>query len=170
MKETALHLLVCAIALGLLFASSIPSTCGQSQALNGQIEGTILDQNNAALPNVVITVTNIETGAIRTLTTDETGVYRFPLLPLGTYRITAEAANFKKLVREGVTLTTGQTATVDLNLTAGEVQEVITVSSDTSVTDAGKTDVGRVMNTREVQNLPLISRNPLNFGLLQANV
>ena len=104
------------------------------------------------------------------MTTDESGVYRFPLLPLGTYRITAEAANFKKLVREGITLTTGQTATVDLNLAAGEVQEVVTVSADTSVADAGKTDLGRVMNTREVQNLPLISRNPYNFALLQANV
>ncbi len=91
-------------------------------------------------------------------------------MPLGTYRITAEAANFKKLVREGVTLTTGQTATVDLTLPAGEVREVVTVSSDTSIADAGKTDLGRVMNTREVQNLPLVSRNPYNFALLQANV
>ena len=90
------------------------------------------------MPNAVITVTNIETGATRTMTTDESGVYRFPLLPLGTYRITAEAANFKKLVREGVTLTTGQTATLDLYLPAGEVQEVVIVSSDTAVADAAK--------------------------------
>ena len=172
MKENPLQLqlLICSIVLGLLIASSTPVAFAQSQALNGQIEGTVSDQNNAAVPNVLITVTNLETGATRTATTDESGVYRFPLLSLGTYRITAEAPNFKKLVREGITLTTGQTATVDLNLPAGEVQEVITVSSDTSVTDAGKTDVGRVMNTREVQNLPLISRNPLNFGLLQANI
>ena len=170
MKETALQLLICAFALSLLFASSMSSTFAQSQALNGQIEGTVSDQNNAAVPNVIITTTNIETGATRTVTTDESGVYRFPLLPLGTYRITAEAVNFKKLVREGITLTTGQTATADLDFEAGDLQEVVTVSADTSVTDAGKTDVGRVMNTREVQNLPLISRNPYNFGLLQANV
>ncbi|MCA1626239.1 MAG: TonB-dependent receptor, partial [Acidobacteria bacterium] len=135
-----------------------------------QIEGTVSDENNAAVPNAVITVTNIETGANRTAPTDESGVYRFPLLPLGTYCITAEAINFKKLVREGVILTTGQIATVDFNLPAGEVQEIVTVSSDTSIADAGKTDVGRVMNTREVQNLPLVPRNPYNFGLLQANV
>ena len=67
-------------------------------------------------------------------------------------------------------MTTGQTATVDLYLPAGEVQEVVTVSSDTSVADAGKIDLGRVMNSREVQNLPLVSRNPYNFALLQANV
>ncbi len=104
------------------------------------------------------------------MTTDESGVYRFPLLPLGTYRIIAEAPNFKKIVREGVTLTTGQTATIDVILQAGEIGEIVTVSGDTSVGDAGKTDLGRVMNKREVQNIPLINRNPLNFGILQANV
>ena len=170
MKETTLHLLICAFVVGFLLVISMSSAFAQSQALNGQIEGTVLDQTGAAVPNAAITITNIETGATRTLTTDDSGVYRFPLLPLGTYRLTAEAANFKKLVREGITLATGQTATVDLSLPAGEVREVITVSSDSSVADAGKTDVGRVMNTREVQNLPLISRNPLNFGILQANV
>jgi len=168
MKGTAFHLFAISVVCFLLAASEL--AVAQSQALNGQIEGTVSDQTNAAVPNAAITVTNIETGATRTMTTDESGVYRFPLLPLGTYRITAEAANFKKLVREGVTLTTGQTATLDLYLPAGEVQEVVIVSSDTSVADAGKTDVGRVMNTREVRNLPLISRNPSNFALLQANV
>ena len=86
-----------------------------------------------------------------------------------TYHIAVEAANFKKLVREGVILATGQTATADFNLEAGDVKEIVTFSSDTSVADAGKTDLGRVMNVREVQNLPLVQRNPYNFGLLQAN-
>ncbi len=170
MKSKTLHILVFPIIVSFLLAVSAPSAFAQSQALNGQIEGTVSDENNAAVTNAIITVTNIETGATRTVTTDESGVYRFPLLPLGTYRITAEAANFKKLVREGITLATGQTATIDIQLQTGGINEVVTVSSDTSVADAGKTDLGRVMNTREVQNLPLIPRNPYNLGLLQANV
>jgi len=159
-----------AIFIGLVIALSTPSVSAQSQASNGQIEGTVSDQNNAAVPDVIITVTNIETGMMRTATTDGSGVYRVPLLPLGTYRITAEATNFKKLVQEGVNLTTGQIATVDLDLEAGEVQEVVTVSSDVLLADSGKIDLGRVMNTREVQNLPLVSRNVYNFALLQAYV
>ena len=122
-----------ALMLFLIFAFDVNA---QSQALNGQIEGTVLDQSNAVVPNAVITVTNIETGATRIVTTDESGVYRFPLLPLGTYRIAAEAANFKKLVREGITLATGQIATVDLNLETGNLQEVVTISADTSIADA----------------------------------
>lgn len=167
MKKTALHFFICIIAVSLSLSFSANA---QSQAVNAQIEGTVSDQTGAFVTNAVITVTNLETGATRTFQTDESGVYRFPLLPLGTYRLAAEAANFKKFVRDGITLATGQAATVDLNLEAGEITEVVSVALDTSIADAGKTDLSRVMNTREVKNLPLIPRNPYNFGLLQANV
>lgn len=156
-----------AVCLLCVSASSIHA---QSQALNGQIEGTVTDSGGAAIPDATINVTNIETGTERTLTTDESGTYRAPLLPLGTYRVTAEAGNFKRLIREGVTLTTGQTATINLTLEAGGVEETVTISGDAPIADAAKIDLGRVLNEREVRNLPLVSRNPYNFGLLQSNV
>ncbi|MDQ4123161.1 MAG: TonB-dependent receptor [Acidobacteriota bacterium] len=149
---------------------SVVQLNAQSQALNGQIEGTITDPNGAAVPNAAVTVRNIETGAERQITTDENGVYRAPLLPLGTWRVTVEAPNFKRYVREGITLTAGQTATVDLALEAGDVSATVTVTSDAAIADPGKIDVGRVMTTREIKDLPLVSRNPYNFSLLQANV
>jgi hypothetical protein len=170
MKSKALHTLIFPTIFGLLFAVLVSSAFAQSQALNGQIEGSVIDQTGAAVAKTVITATNIETGATRIVSTDESGVYRFPLLPLGTYRISAEAANFKKFVREGITLTTGQTATIDIVLQTGDIKEVVTVSADASVADAGKTDFGRVINNREVQNLPIPQRNPYNLGRLQANV
>jgi len=153
-----------------LLLSANATDFAQSQALNGQIEGTVTDPNGAAIPNASVTIVNIETGTTRTVSTDYSGVYRAPLLPLGTYRVTAEAPNFKKLVREGITLTTGQTATVVLALEAGQVSEVVTISGDAPIVDPGKIDLGRVMNTVEVHNLPLVSRNPYNFALLQSNV
>lgn len=142
----------------------------QSQALNGQIEGIVSDSNGAAIPSATVKIVNLETGAERTVVTDSGGVYRAPLLPLGTYRITVEASNFKRLVREGVTLATGQTATVNISLEAGAVNETVTITSDAPIADPGKIDLGRVLNTRELQNLPLVSRNPYNYALLQANV
>jgi hypothetical protein len=169
MKRLALHLLLTALLSILIPAWSL-SAHAQSQAVNGQVEGTVLDEKNASVPNAIVTATNIETGATRTVTTDQSGVYRIPLLPLGIYRITADASGFKRFVREGITLTTGQSATVDLRLEPGEVKETVTISGDAPVADPGKTDLGRVMNTREVHNLPLPTRNPLNFVILQANV
>lgn len=146
------------------------SAAAQSQALNGQIEGTVTDASGASLPSVNVTLTNIETGTERAVTSGEDGTYRAPLLPLGTYRVAAESPNFKRLVRDGITLTTGQTATVDLILETGEVAETVTISGDSPIADVAKIDLGRVLNQREVENLPLVSRNPYNFGLLQANV
>lgn len=142
----------------------------QANALNGQIEGVVTDASGGAVANASIVIRNIETGTERQLTSDESGVYRVPLLPLGTYRITVEVANYKKLVRDGITLTAGQNATVDLGLEAGDVSATVTITSDAPIADPGKIDVGRVMNTREIQDLPLVSRNPYNYSLLQANV
>jgi len=67
MKSKAPHTLVFPIIVGLLLAVSMSSAFAQSQALNGQIEGTVLDETNAVVPNAVITVTNIETSATRTV-------------------------------------------------------------------------------------------------------
>ncbi len=161
---TGLAVLLIALSFG------ITNLRAQSQAINGQIEGVVADSNGAAIPSATVTVRNTETGAERTVSTDSGGVYRVPLLPLGTYRVTVEAANFKRLVREGITLTTGQTATVNAALEAGAVSETVTITSDAPIADAAKIDLGRVMNTREVQNLPNVSRNPYNFALLQSNV
>jgi hypothetical protein len=159
------------LIFALLATMLLPAAlCAQSQALNAQIEGVVTDSNGAALPNATVKATNVNTGTERTVTTDSSGVYRIPLLPLGTYRVLAEFTGFKKLLREGVTLVTGQIATLNFELQPGGVNEEVTITADTSIADPGKIDVGRVMNSNEVQNLPLVSRNPYNFSLLQANV
>ncbi|MGI8545267.1 MAG: carboxypeptidase-like regulatory domain-containing protein [Aridibacter sp.] len=114
-------------AASIVFALAVISAVGsiqinaQSQALNGQIEGVVTDPASAAVPNSTVTVKNVNTGTERTATTDDSGIYRLPLLPLGKYEVTIEAPNFKRLVRQGITLTAGQIATVNVVLEAGEV-------------------------------------------------
>lgn len=155
------------VAMLVIAPSSISA---QSQALNGQIEGVVSDANGAALSGATVVARNVGTGTERNATTDSSGVYRFPLLPLGVYRVTVEAPNFKRLVRDGITLVAGQTATIDVALEVGGLEDTVTITSDAPIADTAKIDVGRVMNTREIQDLPLVSRNPYNFSLLQANV
>lgn len=157
-------------ALATLFLCLFQQANAQANALNGQIEGVVTDANGAAVPSASITIKNIQTGTERQTTSDESGVYRASLLPLGSYQVTVEAPNYKKLVRDGITLVAGQNATIDLSLEAGDVSATVTITSDAPIADSGKIDVGRVMNTREIQDLPLVSRNPYNFSLLQANV
>jgi Carboxypeptidase regulatory-like domain len=157
------------LAVGVVLVLALPAA-GQSQAVNGAIEGTILDTSGGVLPGVTVTVTNVETGASRTVVTNERGLFRAPLLPLGTYRVAAELAGFKTIERGGITLAAGQTAVINMTMDVGNVAEVVSVTADTPIVDPGKIDLGRNINEREVKDLPLVSRNPYNFALLQPGV
>src|SRR5258708_12073455 len=90
-------------ALGLAAGSAR----AQSQAVNGTIEGTIKDASGGLLPGVTVTVHNTDTGAERVVVTDANGLYRAPLLPLGTYQVTAELSGFKKQQQTGIPITAG---------------------------------------------------------------
>jgi len=142
----------------------------QSQAMNGSIEGTVKDSSGAALPGVTVTVTNTDTGAQRTVVSNDEGVYRAPLLPLGSYTVTAELQGFKKFEQKGVPLSAGQTAVINVTLGVGTISESVIVTGESPVAQPGKIDLGRTISQTEVKNLPLVSRNPYNFAFLQANV
>jgi hypothetical protein len=157
--------------LSLVLALAAPGAAyAQAQAANGNIEGTVRDASSAVLPGVTVTVTNLDTGAQRIAVTNEHGVYRALLLPLGSYTVTAELQGFKKYEQSGLVLAAGQTATVDVTMTVGGVTEVVSVQAETPVVDTAKIDVGRNLGEREVKNLPLVSRNPYNFALVQPGV
>ena len=167
MGRAALGGLVLAFLLAL---AAPPAAWAQSTAINGNIEGTITDASGAVLPGVTVTLTNTETGTVRAVVTNEAGLYRAPLLPLGVYRLRAELEGFKAVEQSGVTLTAGMTAVVDLALEVGGVNEVVQVTGESPVAQPGKIDLGRVIGATEVKNLPLVSRNPYNFAFLQTNV
>ena len=154
----------------LVVALSVARPLAQSQAINGTIEGTITDQSGAAIPGVTVTVSNVDTGDSRVVISNEAGVYRAPLLPLGRYRVSAELQGFRKYEQQGLTLSAGQTAVVNISLSVGNMSEAITVTSESPIAEPGKIDLGRTISETEVRNLPLVSRNPYNFAFLQANV
>src|SRR5437868_11738028 len=154
----------------LALALSTPAFA-QSQGANGAIEGTVSDSSGGVLPGVTVTITNVDTGAERSVVSNEKGLYRAPLLPLGKYRVIAELQGFKKFEQTDITLSVGQTATVNATLSVGTVSETITVSStDIPALDIARIDIGHTMTDLEVHNLPLVARNPYNFALVQPGV
>ena len=157
-------------ALAALALPAAPVVHAQSQAVNGSIEGVVKDATGAVLPGATVTVTNVDTGSQRVVTTDSSGLYRAVLLPLGTYRVRVEIPNFKAMERTGIGISAGDTPQVNFALEVGGVQEVVSVSGEAPVADSGKIALGRVIGEAEVKNLPLVSRNPYNFAFLQANV
>src|SRR6266540_777998 len=154
----------------LTFLALSSSLFAPSQAANGTMEGVVRDSTGAVLPGVSVTVVNLETGVVRSPLTDGAGTYRALLLPLGTYRVKAELTGFKAVERTGVTLSAGQTAVINITLEVGGVAEVVSVSGEAPVTQPGRIDLGRTISEAEVKNLPLVSRNPYHFALLQPNV
>jgi hypothetical protein len=160
-------------AFSLIFLSLFVSSAAfaQSTAANGTIEGTIVDASGGVLPGVTVTVTHIETGTERSTVTNEKGLYRAPLLPLGTYSVSAELQGFKKFERTGIKLSVGETAVVNATLAVGTVSETITVTSqDVPALDSARIDIGHTMTDLEVHSLPLVARNPYNFALVQPGV
>jgi hypothetical protein len=157
------------VLLALVVAA--PAAYAQSQATNGAIEGTITDASGAVLPGVTVTVTQAETGAERTAVTSDTGLYRAPLLPIGTYTVKAELQGFKTFQQTGVKVSVGETAVVNAKMSVGDISETISVSAaDTPALDPARIDVGHTMSDTEVHNLPLVARNPYNFALVQPGV
>src|SRR5262245_4591332 len=88
----------------------------QSQAAGGTIEGTITDESGAVLPGASVTVRNPATGAVRDVHTDGAGRYSAPLLPVGTYEVTAALSGFATTRRPSLVLNIGAVLTVDLSL------------------------------------------------------
>jgi len=158
-------------AIGVLLTVLLSASAfGQSQAANGTIEGTVTDTSTGVLPGATVTITNIETGAERSVTTNADGFYRALLLPLGRYQVVAELQGFKKFNRSGITLQAGDVANVNVTLEVGQISETVTVTSEAPVAQPGKIDLGRTLSDVEIHNLPLPSRNPYNLAFLQANV
>ncbi|HEY2153661.1 MAG TPA: TonB-dependent receptor [Vicinamibacterales bacterium] len=143
----------------------------QSTAANGAIEGIVSDTSGGVLPGVTVTVTSLDTGISRSIITNDKGVFRAPLLALGKYQVVAELQGFKKYEQTNISLSVGQTATVNVTMAVGTVSETITVSgTDIPALDTARIDIGHTMSDLEVHSLPLVARNPYNFALVQPGV
>src|SRR5580658_6538099 len=140
------------------------------QEIAGSIRGTILDASGATVSGARITAIQTETGLLRITTTDAQGVYVFVELPIGHYRLEAEAKGFKKYVQQGISLDVNQTATVAARLEVGIPTQEVRVQADASLVETTVTSLGKTVGERDVLDLPLNGRNFSQLGLLQPGV
>ncbi len=129
------------------------------------IFGRILDKNSQAIVGATVTATLIESGIVRTVTTNDEGRYRFIELPPGTYKIKAEATGFGGKERVDLVTISGQNLQLDLDLdVAGISAEVVTVDdSDAPAIDTTRTIVGGTIEQRSVEELPNTNRDALDL-------
>ena len=141
-----------------------------AQDFRATITGHVADATGAAVPRVSVQILNVATNEVAAAVSDAQGVYTAPFLQPGTYRITVEAAGFKKLIQNNVVLNVGQTAGIDLKLEVGQTSDSVTISADSAVLDTESSDRGLVIDEKRVTELPLNARNPFMLAILSAGV
>jgi hypothetical protein len=145
-----------------LLAACLPLA---AQEFRAGITGIVKDAQGAVMAGVPIEAQNVATNDVSRTTTNETGYYAFPILPTGTYRVTAAPPGFKKAVRDGLELRVGDHAQQDFTVEVGAVVEQITVTAGSELLQTLGTDKGQVVGEENVRDLPSVGRNPFLLGV-----
>ncbi|SEC22249.1 TonB-dependent receptor [Terriglobus roseus] len=142
---------------------------GQTAAL-GNISGIVRDASGAVVPGATVTLINSGTGAKRDVTTDSDGHYVATFLQPGTYEVIATGTGFGRLDQKNISITVGNTNSVDVTLPAASVSTDVTVTTESLLLDTDKTDVSQTISEQMISNLPVNGRRFDNFVLLTPNV
>jgi hypothetical protein len=134
------------------------------------LNGTVTDAGGRTVANAVVTVRSLDTNQTFSATANETGYYAVPSLPPGRYEISVTSPGFGRYKRTGVDLTVGQTATINVSLKVAAVNESITISTEAPILETTRTEISQVIETQEIQSLPISGRLFTDFALLAPNV
>jgi outer membrane receptor protein involved in Fe transport len=130
-----------------------------AQGTTATIYGVVTDATGAVAPGVSITATNIATNFSRNAHTGANGQYQFQFLPIGTYKVEANAAGFKKFEQAGIVLDVNRNASVDIVLQVGAVSETIAVTADAPLVETRMPALGLTVNNQDIENLPMVDRD-----------
>ena len=134
------------------------------------IEGLVSDATGAVIPGATVTMTNIDTGITTTVTTNETGNYRFSYVPVGNYTVRCELDGFKTQSMSGVRVATTSQVRTDFTMEIGDITETIEVAADAITLNTENATVGSVIENRRITELPLNGRNIVQLAVLVPGV
>jgi len=158
---------------GLVLGLAIAVLSGEAavaQQATALLTGSVKDASGAVVVGAKVTLKNANTNVARTQTTGKDGDYVFNQVPIGTYEVTVEQTGFDKYVRRGITLEINQNARLDVALQVGTTSQVVEVTGDVAQIDTVSATLGKVETTQRILELPLVERDTMQLGLLQAGV
>ena len=158
-----------AVCLAVTTLLLLPTTL-PAQGTGGRILGRIADPSGAVLAHVKVVATNEATGVSRDTDSNDSGDYSFPEVPVGVYSLSFELTGFKKDLRHSVSVDLNQVVTLNMVMQIGRAQEVVDVTAEAPLVDTTSTQLGAIMGSREVSNLPLNSRDTYQLLQLQPGV
>ncbi len=131
----------------------------RAQLDNATILGTVFDASGGVVQGASVEVQNLGTAAVIVRTTDGSGNFIAPSLPVGSYRITVSYPGFKTNIREKVAINSADRVRLEITLEPGEVSEKILVASDAPLLETASTTLGGVVNSQRVLELPMNGRS-----------
>src|SRR5216684_1302108 len=123
------------------------------------ISGMVVDQSGGSIPNATVVITNLDTEQIRTITTDDTGLYYAPALNSGRYKVSATAPGFDTVIQSSITLTVGSQQVLNLTLKPSQVAERIEVQGEPPAVQTSSASVTGLVDSQKVRALPLNGRS-----------
>jgi hypothetical protein len=132
---------------------------GYGQILVGRISGAITDPTGAPVAGAQVAITNTDTQAVRTVSTDNKGFYSVAELPIGRYKVEVNQAGFKKSSQSGLTLSADARLTANFTLQVGELSQSVVVEAHPEQLNTTSGEVAHVIDQRQVNNLPLNGRS-----------
>ena len=144
-------------AIALVVALFLGAPLG-AQVNTASLSGIVTDPSGAAVPNVTVTVTNISTGYVRTVTTDNAGYYTFQNLPIGEYTARVESPGFST-DQENVTLNVAEKSRRDFSLQVGSAQQTVEVQAQAPGLSPDDASIGTVIGSQTIEQTPLYLRN-----------
>ena len=142
-----------AVLLGTILLGFSAPVMGQ--AVNATLLGTVTDASGAVVVGAKITITEMKTGVVHSITTNDSGNYEVPALAPGQYEVAAERQGFKKAVHSGVDVLVNTDTRINLVLVPGTAQETVVVSAELPLLQTDRADIGRKIEERQAEELPL---------------
>ena len=158
-------------AVGLALALSIGvGSAAFGADVNGRIKGTVSDPQGAVLPGVTVTATNQSTGVHFTTKAQSDGSYLFAELPVGTYTISVVAPGFQSFKATGIIINIDQEFVEPVKLGVGDAAETLEVAADTVQVNTTDMQLGNVVDSRQMEELPLIGRSFTGLELIEPGI
>src|SRR3984893_4149095 len=160
------------VSAGILFAIAVllfPSLLS-AQIDTGSVVGIVTDPSGAAIPSATVTLSNEASGVTRSVTTNGDGEYQFAVVLPGTYSVQATAPNFESAVSTHVEIDVQSRPAINFALKVGTSSEVVEVSSVTPVLQTETADIGGVVQSQQINDLPLNGRRYSDLALLEAGI
>jgi hypothetical protein len=145
--------------VAIAFTIAVACLCVHAADVNGRIKGNVTDPAGAVVANASITATNEATGVRFTTTSQSDGEYIFQQLPIGTYTITVTATGFKSFTGTGIILNIDEEYVEPVKLAVGNTTEIVTVAADAVQVNTTDMQLGNVVDSSQMVELPLIDRS-----------